>query len=237
MYVRLITLFLFTSVLWADPTSTMKLVFEDKFDGKELDLTKWDFSKDNKEGCKVADGKLSLEVSSKDGKPTLWKNATVNCKFRQPYGYFEASIRMIQTKGRHSGMQVRTFFEESAAKKFPAAEINFVTTGETTNTVRPSVKIAEEAGVRNIEPVNSPIPLDGGASYKKFNTYGVLSTPKYFAWYVNTRQVHRVSITTPTAPLYLHFYHNLPEGGVLKNFPDPKLPPEPMQIDWVKIYK
>ncbi|NBS04383.1 MAG: glycosyl hydrolase family protein, partial [Verrucomicrobia bacterium] len=164
----------------------MKLVFEDKFDGKELDLTKWDFSKDNKEGCKVADGKLSLEVSSKDGKPTLWKNATVTCKFRQPYGYFEASIRMIQTKGRHSGMQVRTFFEESAAKKFPAAEINFVTTGEATNTVRPSVKIAEEAGVRNIEPVNSPIPLDGGASYKKFNTYGVLSTPKYFAWYVNT---------------------------------------------------
>ena len=47
----------------------------------------------------------------------------------------------------------------------------------------------------------------------------------------------RLQIPIPKEPMYIEFYQNLPEGGLLKDFMNPKLGPEPMQIDWVKVFK
>jgi hypothetical protein len=38
--------------------------------------------------------------------------------------------------------------------------------------------------------------------------------------------------------MYIGLSHNgLPEAGLLRNFKDPKLGPEPMRVDWVKVYQ
>jgi hypothetical protein len=79
--------------------------------------------------------------------------------------------------------------------------------------------------------------MEGGVSYKRFNTYGLLVTPKTYLWYVNTRQVFRVERLTASGPLQLKFSHGTAEGGVLRGFPNPALGPEPLVIDWVKIWK
>ena len=44
-------------------------------------------------------------------------------------------------------------------------------------------------------------------------------------------------VATPK-PMFISFSHNgLPEAGLLKSFKDPKMGPEPMRVDWVKVYQ
>ena len=57
------------------------------------------------------------------------------------------------------------------------------------------------------------------------------------AYYVEGRQVHKLARPIPSAPMYLEFVQSLPEGGLLKDFMNPKAGPEPLQIDWVKVFK
>jgi beta-glucanase (GH16 family) len=89
-----------------------------------------------------------------------------------------------------------------------------------------------------LKPVKHGIDFDAGASYKKFHTYGVHWTPKFFEWYVDGKKVHRLELkTTPTTPMYVEFCHHTAEGGKVKDFMDPTNGPEPLQVDWVKVWK
>jgi len=81
------------------------------------------------------------------------------------------------------------------------------------------------------------IAMDGGKSYKKFLTYGLQWNATSYIWYVEGRQVHKLSRPIPKEPMGIEFHQSLPEGGLLKDFMNPKLGPEPMQIDWVKVFK
>ena len=50
----------------------------------------------------------------------------------------------------------------------------------------------------------------------------------------------RISDKIPATPkpMYIGLSHNgLPEAGLLKSFKDPKIGPEPMRVDWVKVYQ
>lgn len=206
----------------------MKLAFEDQFNDAAIDVTKWGFKK---EIVKLADGKASIEVIS-GGKSTIWRSGELACKFKQAYGYFEASIQMVQTKGHGvyygiSGSSVET--------KFPSASLGFSCAGA--DNVSPYLDVGELLGTQKLRPKENPIKMEGGVSYKRFNTYGLLVTPKTYLWYVNTRQVFRVERLTASGPLQLKFSHGTAEGGVLRGFPNPALGPEPLVIDWVKIWK
>ena len=101
----------------------------------------------------------------------------------------------------------------------------------------PDLDIVDESGSHHLTPKESVIPMDGGKSYKKFLTYGLQWTDKNYVWYVEGRQVHKLARPIPSAPMYLEFVQSLPEGGLLKDFMNPKLGPEPLQIDWVKVFK
>jgi beta-glucanase (GH16 family) len=79
--------------------------------------------------------------------------------------------------------------------------------------------------------------MDGGKSFKKFLTYGLQWTDKDYRWYVEGRLVHKMVRPIPSAPMFIEFNQWLPEGGYLKDFMNPKLGPEPLQVDWVKVFK
>lgn len=212
----------------AAPNSQMKLVWSDEFNGAEIDATKWNAHN----SVTVKDGKANLNLLP--GKePGLWISSTLNSarKFSQANGYFEASVRMLQTAGRSGRFEIRnTSLEEP-----PSARVYF--NGGGNDNIVPGAQVADNSGLRTLNPVKHGIDFDGGASYKKFHTYGVHWTPKYFEWYVDGKKVHRLERPTPTTPMYVEFCHHTAEGGKVKDFPDPANSPEPLQIDWVKVWK
>lgn len=215
--------------LGAAPNNGLKPVWEDNFDAKELDAKKW-----NVGGvARIVDGKLQIEVTPKD-KPGFWNGSHVHSskKFTHGQGYFEASIRAVQTKGRG---WVNFGIRNEDMSKVPSASMNFTFTGG--DRIEPGLTIVDDGGSHRLVPKENVIPMDGGKSYKKFLTYGLQWTDKAYIWYVEGRQVHKLSRPIPSAPMYLEFYQALPEGGLLKDFTNPKLGPEPMQVDWVKVFK
>ena len=229
----LLTLACLTVSAWADPTGGMKLVWTDNFDGPAVDETKWNIHNRNPGSVSIKEGKLYLAMLP--GKEsTYWQStgiSTVN-KFTQLQGYFEASMRMLQTTGRSGRFEVRN----KSLDEPPSARIFFDNWGD--DNIAPGTQVADNTGIRMLRPVKHGVNFDGGASYRKFHTYGIHWTPKYFAWYVDGKQVHRQDIkVTPATPMYLEFVHHTPEGGIVKAFPDPSNPPEALQIDWVKVYK
>lgn len=241
MLSRLALLLLLTSAVSAGPESTMRLVFEDQFNGDQIDKAKWNFNPavvtlgTSPDGTNKATV-VNLNIVSR-GKPTLWSGSGMDCKFRQPYGYYEARMRMVQTGGHGCGMGFD--IGAPAGKRFPSLSTGFGSGGG--DGVGLSFAETTEMGGRRYNPSPNPVNMEGGVAYKRFNTYGVLFTDKVLSWYINGRQIFRSDRSksggVPGQNVAMHFRHSLPEGGVLKSFPDPTQGPEPFQIDWVKIYK
>lgn len=228
----LLLAFLCPSV-WADPTGGMKLVWTENFDGPAVDESKWNIHNKNPGSVSIKDGKLYLAMLP--GKePGYWQSTGINTadKFSQVQGYFEASIRMQQTTGRSCRFEVRN----KSLDEPPAGRLFFDSWGD--DHISPGTQVADSTGIRMLRPIKHGINLDGGASYRKFHTYGMHWTPKYYAWYVDGKQVHRQDVKAmPGTPMYLEIVHHTPEGGQLKNFPDAANPPEALQVDWVKVWK
>ena len=215
--------------LGAAPNNGLKPVWEDDFNAKELDPKKW--KADGQ--ARIVDGKLQLEVTPKD-KAGFWNRSSANTsrKFSHGQGYFEASIRAVQSKNR--GWTVFGIRNEKM-EIVPSSSLSFVFSGA--DRIEPSLHLVEETGTERLVPKERVIAMDGGKSYKKFLTYGLQWTATSYIWYVDGRQVHKLSRPIPKEPMYLEFYQHLPEGGLLKDFMNPKLGPEPLQIDWVKVFK
>jgi beta-glucanase (GH16 family) len=228
---KAITLFslLAALTLGAAPNTGLKPVWEDDFNGKAIDPKKWNING----GAHLGDGKLHIEITPKD-KAGFWNGSSVSTygKFTHPQGYFEASIRAIQSKGRGA---VNFGIRNQDMSKLPAASLNFSFSGA--DRIDPYLNIVDEGGSHNLTPKERVIAMDGGKSFKKFLTYGLQWTDKDYRWYVEGRLVHKMVRPIPSAPMFIEFNQWLPEGGYLKDFMNPKLGPEPLQVDWVKVFK
>ena len=227
---KAITLFslLAALTLGAAPNTGLKPVWEDDFNAKAIDPKKWNFN-----GSRIVDGKLQVEITPKE-KAGFWNGSYVstNGKFTHPQGYFEASIRAIQSKGRGA---VAFGIRNQDMSKLPAASLHFSFSGA--DRIDPYLHIVDEGGSHNLTPKERVIAMDGGKSFKKFLTYGLQWTDKDYRWYVEGRLVHKMVRPIPSAPMFIEFNQWLPEGGYLKDFMNPKLGPEPLQVDWVKVFK
>lgn len=215
--------------LGAAPNTGLKPVWEDDFNAKEIDTKKWNVNN----GARIVDGKLQIEITPKE-KAGFWNGSNVNSsgKFAHPQGYFEASIRAIQSKGRGA---VNFGIRNQDMSKVPSAALNFSFSGA--DKIEPYLNIIDEGGNHNLTPKEKVIAMDGGKSYKKFLTYGLQWTEKDYRWFVDGKKVHQMVRPIPSAPMFIEFNQWLPEGGLLKDFMNPKLPPEPLQVDWVKVFK
>lgn len=219
----------FALSLGAAPNNGLKPVWEDNFDAKELDKTKWNVGGQ----ARIVDGKLQIETTPKD-KAGFWNGSYAHTlgKFSYGQGYFEASIRAVQSKNR--GWTVFGIRNEKM-EKVPSASMYFVFTGA--DRIEPRLNIVDDAGSHHLVPKEKVIAMDGGKSYKKFLTYGLQWNATSYIWYVEGRQVHKLSRPIPKDPMGIEFHQSLPEGGLLKDFMNPKMGPEPMQVDWVKVFK
>ena len=206
---RLLSLFLFAASLCAGPETSLKLVWSDEFNDKEIDKKKWNFD----DGVRIVDGQLSLGILP-GSKPMFWRGSSINSrgKYSSKAGYIEASIMFLQTGGHGCG-----------------------------DSVGLGLGIVNEERGRSLSPKENPIPRDASYS-KKFHRFGFQWGPNDYRWYVDGRLAYTIRISdkipaTPK-PMYISFSHNgLPEAGLLKNFKDPNMGPEPMRVDWVKVYQ
>jgi hypothetical protein len=123
--------------------------------------------------------------------------------------------------------------------KAPSAGMGFSNGGG--DRVELGLWIVNEERGRGLNPKENPIPKDNTYS-KKFHRFGFQWGPADYRWYVDGRLTYTIRISdkipaTPK-PMYISFDHNrLPEAGLLKSFKDPNLGPEPMRVDWVKVYQ
>ena len=230
---RLLSLFLFAASLCAGPETSLKLVWSDEFNDKELDKKKWNIN--NSDGVRIVEGQLSLEITP-GSKPMFWRGCNVDTrgKYSSKAGYIEASIMFLQTGGHGCGFGIGN--EDGRA---PSASMGYSNGGG--DSVGLGLGIVNEERGRSLSPKENPIPRDASYS-KKFHRFGFQWGPNDYRWYVDGRLAYTIRISdkipaTPK-PMYISFSHNgLPEAGLLKNFKDPNMGPEPMRVDWVKVYQ
>ena len=74
---RLLPLLLCFASLWAGPETSLKLVWSDEFNDKEIDKKKWNIG--NADGVRIVDGQLSLEITP-GSKPMFWRGSSVNTR-------------------------------------------------------------------------------------------------------------------------------------------------------------
>jgi beta-glucanase (GH16 family) len=227
---RLLPLILCVVSVWAGPEQSLKLVWSDEFNEKEIDPKKWNFG----EGVQIVNGQLSLEIIP-GAKPMFWRGSAVNTrgKYSSKYGYIEASIMFVQTGGHGCGFGIGN--EDNRA---PAASMGFSNGGGTS--VGLGLSVVNEDRGRGLSPKENPMP--NLAYSKKFYRFGFQWTPNDYRWYLDGRLAYTIrispSIPTTPKPMFISLSHNgLPEAGFLKSFPEPTRGPEPMRVDWVRVYQ
>ena len=230
---RLLSLFLFAASLCAGPETNLKLVWSDEFNDKELDKKKWNIN--NSDGVRIVEGQLSLEITP-GSKPMFWRGSSVDTrgKYSSKAGYIEASIMFLQTGGHGCGFGIG-----NEDRRAPSASMGYSNGGG--DSVGLGLGIVNEERGRSLSPKENPIPRDASYS-KKFHRFGFQWGPADYRWYLDGRLAYTIRISdkipaTPK-PMYISFDHNrLPEAGLLKSFKDPQMGPEPMRVDWVKVYQ
>lgn len=229
---RLLALLLCLCSLWAGPETSLKLVWFDEFNDKEIDKKKWNIG--NADGVRIVDGQLSLEITP-GSKPMFWRGSSVNTdgKYESKYGYIEASILFMQTGGHGGGFGIG-----NRDRRHPAASMGFSNGGG--DAVGLALWIVNEERGRTLSPKENPVPRDKSYS-QKFHKFGFQWSAADYRWYVDGRLVY--TLRTPTVPstpkpMTISFDHSrLGEAGLMKNYKDPKMGPEPMRIDWVRVYQ
>jgi beta-glucanase (GH16 family) len=230
---RLLALLFCVVSLCAGPETSLKLVWSDEFNDKEIDKKKWNIS----DGVRIVDGQLSLEIIP-GSKPMFWRGSNVHTrgKYSSKAGYIEASIMFVQTGGHGCGFGIGNEDERP-----PSAGMGFSNGGGNSVGLGLYVRTEDRPGGRGLNPKENPMPKDDSYS-KKFHRFGFQWGPADYRWYVDGRLAYtiRISPNIPATPkpMFISLSHNgLPEAGLLKNFKDPKMGPEPMRVDWVKVYQ
>jgi beta-glucanase (GH16 family) len=230
----------------ASPNPSHKLVFEDDFKGKEVDEKKWSFGG---KGVQIIDKQLSLEVVPTETS-MLWLGSQLTSvqKFDPKGGYIEASIKFVKTLEHGCYFSVKN----SEGGQRGDLEMNyFMLGGETV--ILTKVTVGEKLGPppgpkENLSYLDSPParllrpkvdPIPPSPTYAaKFHRYGFYWAGNDYRYYVDGRLVFSMKQPPVINPVYIHLGHNLlPENGLLKNFPDPTKPPEPMRVEWVKVFQ
>jgi hypothetical protein len=130
--------------LGAAPNTGLKPVWEDDFNAKELDPKKWSVGG----SARIVDGKLQIEVTPKD-KAGFWNGSSANSsgRFSHGQGYFEASIRAIQSKNRGwTSFGIRN----QDMSKSPSASFSFTFSGA--DRIEPNLHLVEETGAQRLVP-------------------------------------------------------------------------------------
>ncbi len=229
----------------ADPVSKgYKLVFEDQFNGAQLDRSKWIDSYPNDrrthenneqeyyapDGWEMRDGKLIFKAEKRSVKGKQFTSGMVSSfgKFSQQYGWFEARMKVPGSQGMWPA-----FWLLPASNHWPPEIDIMELIGREKNKVYMTLH-AKQQGTWKPRSMGHDFAIDDFT--KDFHTYAIDWMPGEIVWYVDGIERHHVKDDgVPKEPMYILL--NLAVGG---DWPRPvdatTVFPSYMEVDYVRVY-
>ena len=223
------------------PMEGYKLVWSDEFDGKALDLTKWDYRglgrrRDaiNAKDAVTLDGKGHLLFTTKRiGDEYHTAMIGTQGKFETTFGYFECRVRFQTQIGHWSA-----FWLQSPTLGNPANDSRKAGT---------EIDIFEYLRKRN-DKIQHTLHWDGyGNNHKSavkvidvprlmegWHTVGLLWTPTHYAFYVDGKETWQTDKGLSHRPQYMIL--SLEVGEWAGEISEAKLP-DHFYVDYVRVYK
>lgn len=220
-----------------------EVVWEDEFDGKELDLSKWKYRAEGsvRQHATVSkrtvslDGKgnLVIEVSKDDGGTYYVGQVTTDGIFESKYGYYECRAKMNYGIGPHVAfwLQTNTMGVENNNPAANGAEVDiFEYHKKTSNQIHHNIhwngygaahkQSGTKVFVDNID--------------KGFHTFGLLWTDEEYVFYVDGKETWRTKDGLSHIKEYMILSTELTGFGG-----DPKLGtyPDSVVFDYVRVYQ
>lgn len=231
-----------------------KLIWNDEFDGKELNLARWEHRYLGKRDSTIVSrdavslngkGQLLLTTQQK-GDDLLVGMIGTQKTFLHRYGYFEARIKFEKLQGHHGGFWLQSP-RYGSVKDDPGksgAEIDiieFFGAGRTDRgagiTVHwnPYPKTDKVTTKPNVDLLLKGKPAKAGAELcDDFHTYAVLWTDKEYVFYIDDKEVFRTTKGLSHTEQYIVL--SLLSSDWEKDRLDRKKLPDAMMIDHVRVF-
>ncbi len=217
-----------------------KLVWEDTFDGSDLDTAKWNvrgigprrLGYISEEAVKVENGFLKLYALQK-GDSILSGAVGTQKHFNPRYGYFECRAQLQESDGVWAAfwMQSALISQGSDPAKY-GTEIDIFEffKGVGKDTIQHALHWAYGPDMKSIGPMNSYLE---GIS-KGFHTFAMEWTPKKYAFYIDGQKFHEQKQGISHINEYMILSMELP--GNMEQLAE-TIFPDVFIIDYVKVYQ
>jgi beta-glucanase (GH16 family) len=216
-----------------------KLVWEDQFNGKSLDTTKWNvrgvgarrIGYNSASTVKVEDGLLKLFALQK-GDSILGSAVGTAKHFNPKYGYFECRAQLQKSIGIWAAFWIQSpdISKGSDPAKYGSEMDIFEFFKEMENdTITHAIHWAYGPNMKSV----------GMKSYLKglsegFHTFGFEWTPEKYSFFIDGYKFHEQTVGISNIPEYLILSMELPE--TLKSL-EHTVFPDVFLVDWVKVYQ
>jgi beta-glucanase (GH16 family) len=217
-----------------------KLIWEDQFNGRELDTTKWNvrgvgprrIGYNSAEAVKVEDGCLKLYALQK-GDSILGSAVGTANHFTPKYGFFECRAQLQKSSGVWAAFWIQSSkISEGEDPSLYGTEMDIFEFFEEmgNDTITHAIHWAYGPNMQSIGPMKSYLK---GLS-QGFHTYGFEWTTEKYSFFIDGYKFHEETRGISNIPEYLILSMELPER--LENLAKTVFP-DVFLVDYVKVYQ
>ncbi len=225
----------------ATPTPSNPTVFQDEFDGKELDREKWTtqhgWGRTNEpelqyyaeDALTTQNGILTMKAEARNIENMAYSSGMINSmnSFTFTYGYVEARIKIPAGQGLWPALWLLD--AGGSADEIDIVEI----LGHAPEMLYMTLHYADSDGN---ESGTSDKHYHGPNFSDDFHTFGLDWQEGNIVWYVDGLEQYRVTENVPGKPMYL--IANLAVGGEWPGAPDESTHfPATYEIDYIRVYE
>lgn len=235
-----------------DPVSPWTLVWQDEFDGRVLDATKWAVRAPGlRESAMISAENVSLDGAGHLLLTTTEKDGVIHTgmigsqgKFSQTYGRWEARIKFHAMEGHHGAFWLQPERREKDVGNNPhltGAEIDIIEwfgSGRNDGGAASNVYWPGETGqhLHDGGPLDlTPVLKDGRSLSDDFYVYAVEWTPDEYVFFIDEHEVFRTRAGVSRQPQYAIL------SLLCADWEAPRLDrsrlPESMMVDYVRVYR
>lgn len=223
---------------WYPTENGYELIWEDHFDGDEIDKAKWDYRAvgttrnkavvDSNTVYLDGEGHLAIELCEKNGTFYVGQLTTQH-KQSFKYGYFECYALLNKQRGMHSAFWLQSpLVTKGADPAIYGAEIDiFEYLAIEPNNIYKTVWW-DYQNMKSTQKVTS-VPNIG----KGFHTFGLEWTPEEYVFYIDNSEVWRTSKAVSQIEQYIILSTEYSGWG---GDPNPYTLPDKVIFDYVKVY-
>ena len=223
---------------WTPTDHGYKLIWEDNFDGVEIDKTKWDYrAVGNTRHKAIVDsntvyldgkGNLVIELCERNGKYYIGQ-LTTQYKHLFKYGYFECNVYLNKQPGIHSAFWLQS--PKVAMGEDPSiygAEIDIF---EYVANDPGGVHTTVHWDYQNLKSLQQRTYIP--QVHNGFHTFGLEWTPEKYTFYVDNRQIWQLTRAISQIEQYIILSTEYSDWGGDAN---PANLPDKVIFDYVKVY-